>query len=87
MFVHFASDGVLLTVLCDLSPVSQLPSDITNCTEARLGEAFPFKVFIATSLLYGPLSIKLGRGKVDKKNINFKKSMSTYFSVQVYIYV
>lgn len=57
----------LPTVLHALSPISQLPSAITNCKEARLGEAFPFKFFSCNSPSLWLLSIKLDV-EGDKKN-------------------
>lgn len=53
-----------------LCPMNQLPSGIINSREARLGEAFHFKLFLAIGLLCSPLSMKLGVEQGDKKNIN-----------------
>lgn len=73
----------LPTVLHALSPMSQLPSGITNCREARLGEAFPFKFFLATHLLYGFLASNWGWRETRKINGNI--CVCTYLYITLYV--
>lgn len=65
---------------CPLSHVS-VPFRYNQSQRNQTWWGFSFKLFLTTGLLYGLLSIRLGgMGRQEK-------SMSTYFSVQIYIYV
>lgn len=72
----------LPTVLHALSPLCQLPSGITNCREARPGEAFTFKFFFFFAThLYGHLAANWRWKETRKINGNICVCIDLYLTL------